>query len=299
MKTADLLKNLEIPKGKIDVVLDTDAYNEVDDQFAIAYMLKHEDKFNVKALYAAPFFNARSTGPADGMEKSYQEIFKVLALLKKEVPVFRGSTGYLPDDKTPVDSPAAKHLGELAMGYSTEKPLYVVAIGAITNVASAILLKPEIADKIVIVWLGGHALHWPSTDEFNMMQDYAAARVTMGCGAPFVILPCRGVVSAFTVTEAELRHWLLGKNELCTYLAQNVIDAQQKRADMPWNRCLWDVTAVAWLIDEKFTKSYLIPSPIAEDDGKYATDPTRHPIRYVYSISCDPLKDDFYKTLTK
>ena len=68
MKTADLLKNLEIPKGKIDVVLDTDAYNEVDDQFAIAYMLKHEDKFNVKALYAAPFFNARSTGPAAGME---------------------------------------------------------------------------------------------------------------------------------------------------------------------------------------------------------------------------------------
>ncbi len=299
MTIEQLTKNLEVPSGKIDVVLDTDAFNEVDDQFAIAYMLKHEDKFNVKALYAAPFFNKLSDGPADGMEKSYKEIFKILKLLKKEVPVYRGSEDYLPNETTPIFSPAAEHLATLAMQYSPENPLYVVAIGAITNVASAILLQPEIADNIVIVWLGGHALHWPSTDEFNMRQDVAAARVTMGCGAPFVLLPCMGVVSAFTVTEAELRHWLLGKNDISTYLAQNVIDAQQKRAELPWNRCLWDVTAVAWLVDPNFTKSYLMPSPIPEYDDKYAIDPTRHLMRYVYSIKCDYLKNDLYKTLTK
>ena len=28
------VKNLEVPQNNIDVVLDTDAYNEVDDQFA-------------------------------------------------------------------------------------------------------------------------------------------------------------------------------------------------------------------------------------------------------------------------
>ena len=57
------LKNLSVPKGKIDVLLDTDAYNELDDQFAISYMLGHKEKFNVKAICAAPFFNANSSSP--------------------------------------------------------------------------------------------------------------------------------------------------------------------------------------------------------------------------------------------
>ena len=36
------LKNLSVPAGPIDCVLDTDTYNEIDDQFAISLMLKHE-----------------------------------------------------------------------------------------------------------------------------------------------------------------------------------------------------------------------------------------------------------------
>ncbi len=83
-----------------------------------------------------------------------------------------------------------------------------MAIGAVTNIASALLLNPEIADNIVIVWLGGHARHWHDTKEFNMMQDIAAARVVMGSSAPFVQLPCFGVVSEFSVSAPELRHWL-------------------------------------------------------------------------------------------
>lgn len=40
MTNEQYLKNLKVPTGQIDIVLDTDAYNEIDDQFAIAYMLK-------------------------------------------------------------------------------------------------------------------------------------------------------------------------------------------------------------------------------------------------------------------
>ena len=75
---AGLLHRLERPTGPVDVVLDTDTYNEVDDQFALSYLLASQDQLRVKALYAAPFFNENSTGPADGMEKSYQEILKLL-----------------------------------------------------------------------------------------------------------------------------------------------------------------------------------------------------------------------------
>ena len=74
---------------------------------------------------------------------------------------------YLEDEQHPVLSDAARDLAERAMRYTPEKPLYVVAIGAITNVASALLLKREIAERMVVVWLGGNALHWKDNTEFN------------------------------------------------------------------------------------------------------------------------------------
>lgn len=155
-----LLQRLSKPTGKIDVVLDTDTYNEVDDQFALAYLLCSEEKLNLKAVCAAPFYNEKSEGPEDGMEKSFQEIHNILRLMEKQEysgQVYKGSRNWLTDEKTPVHSEAAEKLSELAMKYTPDKPLYIVAIGAITNVASALLLNPEIVDRIVIVWLGGNA----------------------------------------------------------------------------------------------------------------------------------------------
>ena len=139
-----LVRRLEKPKGPVDVVIDTDAYNEIDDQYAISYLVKKSDKLKLQALYAAPFFNDKSTGPEDGMEKSYQEILKLLKLMGRSdlsEKEYRGSVRYLPSETEPVQSDAAKDLAERAMGYTPEKPLYVVAIGAITNVASALLLN--------------------------------------------------------------------------------------------------------------------------------------------------------------
>jgi inosine-uridine nucleoside N-ribohydrolase len=204
--------------------------------------------------------------------------------------VKRGSEKYLPSEQEAVDSPAARDLVELAMQYSPEKPLYVVAIGAITNIASAIIMKPEIADRVVIVWLGGHALHWPDTREFNMAQDVAAARVIFGCGAALVQLPCMGVVSAFTASGPELEYWLRGKNELCNYLVDHTTKSALKDGGLGnWTRVIWDVTAVAWLLDGEYMQDYLIPSPIPQYDHHYSFDPTRHFIRYVYHIKRDLL----------
>jgi len=296
-----LLRRLQKPAGKIDVVLDTDTYNEIDDQFALSYLVKSDEKLCLKAVYAAPFFNDKSTGPADGMEKSYQEILNILTLLGREdlKPLaLRGSDRYLPSETEPVRSDAAADLARRAMSYTSEKPLYIVAIGAITNVASAILINPEIIDKIVIVWLGGNAHDWPNTREFNMYQDVAAARIIFVCGAAVVQLPCMGVVSAFTATGPDLEYWLRGKNALCDYLA----DVTEKEAAAyhgggVWSRVIWDVTGVAWLLDGDFMQDRLEYSPIPQYDHHYGFDKTRHFIRYVYHINRDALFNDLYKKL--
>lgn len=303
MNQKDLLffQRLSKPEGKIDVILDTDTYNEVDDQFALAYLLCLKDKVNLRAVCAAPFHNAKSESPADGMEKSFQEICHILELMGKQEymgQVYRGSVDWLPDEETPLRSEAAEKLTELAMEYSPEKPLYVVAIGAITNVASALLLKPEITDRIVIVWLGGNAHDWPDNQEFNCYQDVAAARVVFGSGAALVQLPCAGVVSAFKTTAGELEMFLRGKNKLCDYLVDIVErDGAAESPYKTWSRVIWDVTAVGWLLDGDFMRDRLTPSPIPQYDHHYSFDSDRHFIRYVYWINRDALFEDLFEKL--
>lgn len=296
-----LLRRLERPSGPVDVVLDTDTYNEVDDQFALSYLLASGDKLRLKALYAAPFFNDNSTGPEDGMEKSYQEILRLLDLARSPFPrerVLRGSREYLPGEETPVLSPAAQDLARLAMDYAPESPLYVVAIGALTNVASALLLNPEIRDRIVVVWLGGHAWHWPHNREFNAWQDVAADRVVFGCGCGVVQLPCQGVVSSFRTTGPELRAHLGGKSPLCDYLVSLVEDSEKAAGSGPcWSRPIWDVTAVAWLLGPAFVEDRLAPSPIFQYDDRYSFDPSRHPVRYAWEIHRDALFEDLFRKL--
>ena len=294
-------KMLTSPTEPVDLVMDTDAYNEIDDQYAISYAVFAPEKLRVKALYAAPFTNQLSSGPADGMEKSYNEIRKLLKLAGKEdCPVFRGSKSYLPDEKTPILSDAMQDLTRRAMEYSPDRPLYVVCIAAITDIASALLAKPEIADRIVIVWTGCHAPHWEDNYEFNCRQDIAAARVVFDSGAPLVILPAQGIVSAFATTGPELEYWLKGKNPLCDYLADRTIaSANEYARGHVWSRTIWDVTAVGWLMNEgvRLMRDKTVPTPIPEYSHHLSWDFRRTPCKMVYHIDRDALFEDLFRHL--
>lgn len=300
----DLLK---VPCGPIDAVLDTDAFNETDDQFAITYLLNCGEKVNLRALYAAPFFNSNSTSPADGMEKSYQEILTLLTLTKREdmkEKTFRGSITYLPNEKTPVDSDAARHLVALSKEYSSEHPLYIVAIGAITNVASAILLDPTLAERSVVVWLGGHAQHWDHpTDEFNLVQDIAAARVVFDSGVALVQLPCGGVVTHFATSGPELDYWLKDKGSaVADFLVGRCYGEANKYAkDKVWTRVIWDVTAVAWLMndDNRFMSGKIMPRPVITYDRQYAYSYHRQPMLYIDVINRDALMRDLFARILR
>ncbi len=305
-----LLRRLCCPKDVVDVVLDTDTYNEVDDQFALAYLLRSDDKLRVRAIYAAPFSSCggfyptiQTDDPAQGMEWSYREILHILQLCGKEELsgcVFRGARSYLPDGLHPADSPAARDLARRAMEYTPEQPLYVVAIGAITNVASALLLEPAIRDRIVVVWLGGNAHNWPENKEFNFYQDLHASRVIFHSGVALIQLPCMGVVSAFITTAPELKHWLGGQNALCDYLVDLTIrDSTRNLGGGCWSRPIWDVTAVAWLLGGGMMEESTVPAPVIGDDGRYEMDRTRHPMKYVYHIHRDKLFRDLVGKLTR
>lgn len=290
-----LMKRLTHPSGKIRMVLDTDTFNEIDDQFAIIYSLLSKEKMEVEAIFAAPFFNHLSSGPKDGMELSYHEILKILKLMNREdIPVFRGSPMYLPDAHSPVESDAARHLVELAMNCDEDAPLYVAALGAISNVASAILMEPRIIGRIVVVWLGGHALEWEHTKEFNLLQDLYGSRILLDSGVPLVLIPCKGVTSHLLTTLSEVRDYVKPQGVIGDYLYETYLQCHSDH--FAYSRVLWDIAVIAWLNDPDWVPSHLVQSPHISEDFRWGLDRSRHLIRYVHYINRDAvLKDLFLK----
>lgn len=338
----------------VDVVIDTDAYNEVDDQFAIAWALRSPQRLNVEAVYAAPFcslaiakmlpegqvvppITAEGVGPgihfaaspAEGMEKSYQEILHLFSLMgiPARGKVFRGSHTYVADNGSqPVQSEAAQDLIRRAMARPEGKRLYVLAIGAITNVASALMMEPSIADKITLVWLGGQPPYYKNGAEFNLVQDIPAVQHVLNCGVPLVLIPCMGVASHLTLTLPELDTQLIGKSKIGTYLGQIVREAVNPSPesitrddwlgyncgmdDVPadvkklftttssaWSRTIWDISAVSYVLSPNWTTTCLYPAPILNDDMTWSADPNRHPIRLCTHVRRDPVFGDLFAKL--
>lgn len=276
------------------IVLDTDTFNEVDDQFALAHLLLSPDQVDLEAVYAAPFFNSRSSGPAEGMEKSYEEIHRVLDLVlsEKRPAVFRGSTAYLPDAVTPVMSEMIADLVERALAPGKDL-LHVVAIGAITNIASALLAEPRIASKIKVIWLGGHAPHWRHTNEFNLRQDLHAARVLLDHEVPLVLVPCNPVASHLSVTVPELEKHLAPYSRLGAYLTDIVRDYGDNHPG--WSKVIWDIAASAWILDPGWVPSDEKDSPVLRDDLTWESGKNRRKIHIAYHAYRDAIFSDFYK----
>lgn len=305
-----LLQHPAAKNHRIRMVLDTDTYNEIDDQFAVVYALLSQDKLQVEAIYAAPFTNNNSTGPGNGMEKSYEEILRLLERLKVSPDglVFPGSTEYLSKTITPQRSAAVMDLVQRAMTATTQDPLYVVAIGAITNVAAALLVEPEIINRIVIVWLGGHPHALPHTIEFNLMQDLTASRLMFDSGVPLVQIPCLGVASHLLTTRAELEASIFGHNAISNFLFERFCAYSQDH--FAWAKEIWDISAIAYLLDETWVPSRLVPSPILSGDLQITLEPhfnitgnltfepapNRHIMREAWFVHRNPIfRDMFHK----
>ncbi len=302
---AALRKMLAPPTGKVPVVIDTDTYNEIDDQYAVAYGILSPERMNVEAVYAAPFVNDRSKSAGEGMEKSYQEILRILKLLGRSSDglAFRGSDRFFGAAGKPVDSPAARDLIKRAM-QPRPTPLYVLALGCPANVASAILLEPKIKEKIVVVWLGGTTHQWPSAREFNLNQDLPADRVLFDSGVPLVQIPTKNVSEHLRTTVPELQRQLKGRSRLGDYLFDQFVEyekahTQGKGLNYPYTKVIWDISVIAWIIEPNWVPSELVASPLLTEDFRWKQEPGRHQIRVATNLLRDPIFYDLFEKLAK
>ena len=218
----------EVPASKkIRVIIDTDCACEADDQYAVAHQLM-TPKFDVMGITAAHFntqFGAMTV--ADSAQKSFDEAQKVVDLmgLHDEIKVYHGCGDVLPDEKTPVDSEASRFIIEEAMR-EDERPLFVTVQGAITNLASAYLMKPEIADRITVIWIGGGA--YPEGEwEFNAINDINAANVIMDSPIELWQVP-KNVYSMMKVSFATLYERVWPYGEIGKYIVEYMVNTVNK-----------------------------------------------------------------------
>ena len=355
-------RRLAPPRSRPRVVIDTDAANEIDDAFALAWALLSPDRLDLLAVYAAPFsfehrrqemrraLQARAAPeratafdgellrqhgarldrferkgwsldaiahwpvfctPGQGMLRSFDEILRVFDQLQIDPAdrVFRGSAGYLPSETEPLASDAVAHL--IASARATpaapdgkSDPLYVVAIGCVTNIASALLLAPDIAERIVVVWTSGYPSHAPQTNfSLNLEQDMAASRVLFDSGVPLVYLPGFQVGAQLRLSLPEMALHVQPRGAIGAYLHRlylhnplaDFAGIEVHAAGFSW--VMWDLINIAWLLNPDWVPSEIVATPVLGADRRWRQGAGRHPMREAHAVARDPIFADLFARL--
>lgn len=286
--------NFGIPyEKKIRVILDTDAKNEVDDQFAIVQAVLSES-FDLRGIIAAHFGDEKSK---QSMQDSYDEVKKVLSLMKmKDIAVLCGGEKALETEAVPMESEGARFIIEEAMK-EDERPLYIAFLGPLTDMASALLMKPEIANKdITVIWIGGR--DWPAGGwEYNLKNDVCAANVVFKSSVQLWQVP-RNVYRMMPVTNAELWTRVRPYGEIGEYLAENVVKFNNEWTSRPReHRILGDSPAIGIMIFNDCGEWEWKPAPEFDENMNYIHSGKNRPIKVYKNIDARFILEDFYAKL--
>ncbi|MEG1705608.1 MAG: nucleoside hydrolase [Clostridia bacterium] len=281
---------------KINVILDTDTFNECDDQFALTYMLKSQDIFNIEAITIAPYSHnsKRKVSVLDGQEKSYNEVLKICNWLNFNTTnkVFKGSIEYIQNGYN-VENDAVRKIIEIAL---KNDRTCIMAIGAITNVALAIKTEPKIIDKIEIIWLGGNEINYENNLEYNFIQDIEAVKVVFNSKVKITIIPCKEIASILK-TNIDTLNKNMNNNILNKYLKNKFYNDGYH--EIQESRVIWDISVIACVIDKTWFEIKQISCPNIKDDTSYEITENKHNILFVTKMNKEYIYNDLFKKLMK
>ena len=281
-------------KDKINIILDTDTYNECDDQFALSYLIKSTDLFNIEAITVAPYSHTkRDVKVRDSQKLSYNEILKICNWLNFDTDnkVFKGSMDYIQngyDEK----NDAVNKIIEIAL---KNNKTYILGIGAITNIALAIKKEPKIVNKIEIIWLGGNELSYKDNLEYNFRQDVEAVKIVFESKVKLIILPCKNIVSKLRIDINTLKKHLENKSELCNYLIERFYNDGYH--GIQESRVIWDISVIAYMINKNWFETEQISCPNIRKDTSYEVTDNRHNITFVTKLDRNKIYEDLFNKL--
>jgi inosine-uridine nucleoside N-ribohydrolase len=174
---------------RIRVILDTDANNELDDQHAIAHLLFNSHLFDVEGI------TVNRTRAGGGIERHHAEAARIVELcgMSGRFPLRRGASGSFEQIRGELGRPGfdGQDAVDLILARARARdprPLVLLPIGKLTNVALALAKDPAIAAKLRVSWLGSN---YPEPGEYNQTNDEAALSYLLETGVPFEIVSVR------------------------------------------------------------------------------------------------------------
>ena len=243
------------------MIVDADTANEIDDLYAITRAFL-EPGFRILGLSSAQWRHHLS--PENSAWESQTINENILRLLDRQhIPAPMGAemiVGKPWGGTEPSDSPAARFIIKTAKAMKPGEKLTVVALGALTNVASAILMAPEIVPKIACYCLSGK--YFPDRkvwdkDEFNARRDLNALNVAFNTEELELHVMPVTILYDFKFKQLEVVERLSGKGGIWDYLAARWLSFAPQFEE--W--IMWDLAIVEALAKPEFAKQEEVYTP--------------------------------------
>ncbi len=292
----------------IRLIIDTDANNELDDQYALAYALFNESVFDLEGI------TVNRTSNGGDIDAHYDEAARILTLCgREEIPLFRGASGTYAEIAPALE--ADDFDGHEAVDFIIERahagdarPLVLAPIGKLTNIALALEKDPSIASRVRILWLGSN---WPKPGEYNLVNDTSAVNPVIHSAAPFEMALVRynefSGTSAVILHESEVNERLpglgirisdpiTGRHGGAFYtFGDYAADLFEKMGDE--TRALYDMAALAVLKNPDWAEKASIDAPRLESGTWRSAPRSDRTIAVWENFNTSLILKDFFDTL--
>ncbi len=266
------------PAGELRVIIDTDAANEVDDQWAISLALGFPERLKIEGFVAAHY--GQFGGPG-GIAKSRKSLEATLAAagMDGKFPIKDGSDPFVYRKRVP-ESEGVDFIVATARTATPENPIWLILLGPATDGAAALRKDPSIADRLVIFWHGRS--EWPERcANFNAQNDLLAAELLFELPSRFVLFDT-GTDLTMPMDESERR--VSGVGPLGAFLHDiRKHSAYASRAD----KGIFDLGDFAALIDPSICQWEEVEAPGVTFDYKYNFNRKNGKIVRIMSIDRD------------
>jgi len=279
--------------NKVNIILDTDANNECDDLFALAYLLKSEDRLKINAVTIAPYSHSNDRNIKKGVDLSYKAVKDIFDLCNFESSnmIFKGSTDYFKNGYFEENN-AIKRMAEII---SDNDLTYILAIGAITNIAVLLKLYPTLKNKIKVIWLGGNSLYSDNKYEYNFKQDVEAVRFVYDANIDLTVIPCTGVADKLLTNIEELKKRLNIGGGLGKYLYERFYNDGYH--SITEERVIWDISVIAYMINSNWFEMKKISSPNIDKNLIYIRTSNKNEISFAVELNSKEIYKDLFSKI--
>jgi purine nucleosidase len=308
----------DLVKPRLRVIIDNDFSGDPDGLFQLVHHLL-SPSVEIRAIIGShlkagdPFDPSKVT--AGNAKKKVDEVLSLMNL-GKAYPVYQGSNVALENDSVAQPSEAANAIIEEAMRNDTKLPLYIVCGAGLTDLASALLMKPEIAGRLTLVWIGGPEyteLAPPppgyTSLEYNLGIDIKAGQVVFN----------KSHITIWQVPRSSYRQMLLpysslvlkvkGQGKIGGYLATNIERIMKLAIQYNFNigetyvigdspLVLLTALQSSFEADPSSSRYVLRPAPLINSQGLYEVNTTGRNIRVYTDLDGHLLLEDFFSKLS-